>query len=226
MMFIILNMRLCNINSDKECCTESNHCKLRSCLSIMKKINYSLLSERGVICYIFMCIERYIIKLYPDYDWKPAARNMWELTDNWWDEEFEGWFYLKVVPNRILQFDSYKDACIYDNIWKLSEDDYNAITSVYRIIEKHNGLEELDWLFNIPLLFMGIVYVNELKGKLDWDSDIGDYVYIIEMENILLKYGIELPDDSVLEPFKYEEKKIWIPYRKKDTTFLSIILRD
>ena len=191
-------------------------------MSIMKKINYSLLSERGVVCYIFMCIERYLLKLYPEYDWKPLAKNMWELTDHWWEEDYEEWFYYKVVPSYILQFDSYNDACFYDNAWKLSEDDYNAITSVYRNIEKHNGIEELDWLFNIPLLFMGIVF--EYDGKIDCDSDSSNYKYIMEIENILLKYGIELPDDSVLEPFKYEEKKIWIPYRKKDATVLSIIL--
>ena len=187
----------------------------------MRKINYSLLSERGVICYIFMCIERYITKFYPEYDWKPIAKNMWELTDHWWDQDYEEWFYYKVVPSYILQFDSYNAACFYENAWKLSEDDYNEITSVYRNIEKHNGIEELDWLYNIPLLFMGIVFEND-----DDDFDSNNYKYILEIENILMKYGIELPDDSVLEPFKYEEKKIWILYRKKDTTLLSIILRD
>ena len=190
----------------------------------MNKYNYALLSERGVVCYFFMCIEKYLLKHYPEYDWKPVAKNMWELTDHWWDEDYDEGFYFKVVPSYILQFSSYNAAYFYEDTWNLSEDDYNAITSVYRNIEKHNGLEELDWLFNLPPIFMGIVYVKELKGKIDWDSDIGDYIYIIEMENILLKYGIELPDDALLEPFRYEEKKIWIPYRKKNTSFLSIIL--
>ena len=193
-------------------------------MSIMKKINYSLLSERGVVCYIFMCIERYLLKLYPEYDWKPLAKNMWELTDHWWEEDYEEWFYYKVVPSYILQYDSYNAACFYNNTWKLSGEDYNAITSVYRNIVKHNGIEELDWLFNIPLLFMGIVF--EYDGKIDFDSDSSNYKYIMEIENILLNHSIELPDKTVLESFKYEENKIWIPYRKKDTTFLLIILRD
>lgn len=192
-------------------------------MSIMKKINYSLLSERGVVCYIFMCIERYLLKLYPEYDWKPLAKNMWGLTDHWWEEDYEEWFYYKVVPSYILQFDSYNDACFYDNAWKLSEDDYKGITVIYRSIEKERSFEEFDWLLYVPMLFVGIVY-EDGKRKTDYYLDNSNYKYITEVENILLKYGIELPDDFVLEPFKYEEKKIWIPYRKKDTTVLSIIL--
>lgn len=220
MMYVILNIVCSNlklaieINSRKKFITHEFKERF-----LMNKYNYALLSERGVVCYIFMCIEKYLQKIYPQCDWKPVAKNMWELTDHWWDEDYEEWFYFKVVPSYILQFDSFKDACIYDNVWRLTEEDYKEITSIYRSIERQSRFEELDWVFDVPLLFMGIVFEND-----DDDFDSSNYKYIVEIENILLKYDIELPDYTVLEPFKYEEKKIWIPYRKKDTTVLSIIL--
>lgn len=38
----------------------------------------------GKICYIFMCIERYLVDKYPDRDWTPVAKHMWQWTEHWW----------------------------------------------------------------------------------------------------------------------------------------------
>ena len=30
----------------------------------------------GRLCYIFMCIERYLVTLYPDRDWTPISKSL------------------------------------------------------------------------------------------------------------------------------------------------------
>ena len=50
----------------------------------------------GRLCYIFMCIERYLTTLYPERDWTPEAPGEKERGRG----EFENTEYLSVILNK------------------------------------------------------------------------------------------------------------------------------
>ena len=36
------------------------------------------ISLTGRLCYLFMCIEKFLVSCYPDRDWTPAAKKCWQ----------------------------------------------------------------------------------------------------------------------------------------------------
>ncbi len=57
------------------------------------------ITMNGRMCYIFMCIERYLLALYPDRDWTPVAKRMWQWTSYccWTDDGLD--IYEKTIPS-------------------------------------------------------------------------------------------------------------------------------
>lgn len=49
----------------------------------MKKMEPELknLSLMGRLCYLFMCIEKYLTQCYPERDWSIVAKRCWQLTN-------------------------------------------------------------------------------------------------------------------------------------------------
>ena len=47
------------------------------------------ISITGRLCYLFMCIEKYLISMYPDKDWTVVAERLWLWTETYWDEAQE-----------------------------------------------------------------------------------------------------------------------------------------
>ncbi|MDE6318273.1 MAG: hypothetical protein K2M22_00880, partial [Lachnospiraceae bacterium] len=44
------------------------------------------ISLTGRLCYLFMCIEKYLVSVYPDRDWMPVAKKCWQWTSVFWNE--------------------------------------------------------------------------------------------------------------------------------------------
>ena len=183
-------------------------------MSDRDEIFISEYTERGALCYIFMCIERYLKALYYDCELIPIARIMWQYENQWWDEENDDRSLFKLIPSYMMQFDSYDKACFDNNSWKLSFQEYTAVNSIYSKSTAKNAAEELERIFHIPLLFLGI--------ETESSEDEMNSKYIKEIEEILFKNNIPLPKKEKLKPFKYEER--WKYLRKKDTALLSDIL--
>ena len=38
----------------------------------------NLISMNGRMAYVIMCVERFLVAVYPERDWKPLARTMWK----------------------------------------------------------------------------------------------------------------------------------------------------
>lgn len=54
------------------------------------------------MCYIFMCIERYLLALYPDRDWTLVAKKMWQwpAASCWHDDEWDA--YISIMPELVM----------------------------------------------------------------------------------------------------------------------------
>jgi len=73
-----------------------------------KDTRFENISMTGRLCYVFMCIERYLLTLYPDKDWTVVARKMWQWPKDTWSDGW--WEYGDVVPGYILKYKNFEDV--------------------------------------------------------------------------------------------------------------------
>jgi len=178
----------------------------------------------GRLCYIFMCIECYLITLYPDRDWTPVAKRMWQWTSHWWNESWD--IYSEAVPEFILQFDSYEETNERSYDGNLKKEDYEEITALFKGITNGDGKDELCKVLMIPSDFGSTCEGMSASGAEPYVAELID-----DIENILQKHNILLPDKKILQSFTYERGKpadrnkkapVWGDF--ENTEYLSVIL--
>ena len=155
----------------------------------------------GRLCYIFMCIERYLITLYPDRDWTIVAEKMWQWTAHSpWDESCD--IYSEVVPEYIFEFDGYEETnrCEYEG--KLKREDYEETTSLFRGITNSDDKDEICQVLVIPCRFSHFAECSSLPSIEKYTAELID-----KLESILQKHGIQLPDKSALQPFTFKREE-------------------
>ena len=178
----------------------------------------------GEICYLFMCIERYLIDRFPECDWTTVSKRMWQWSTNWWDKAWD--IYSQVVPEFILEFDTYEktNECGYDGA--LNEEDYIEITS---LLLKATGGKRNDELYRV--LYLPAEFGNECEGTGAEAAKQSVVSIIEEIESILERYNIALPDKALLKHFEYDSNKpavsgepdpAWGGF--ENTEYLSIVL--
>ncbi len=176
-----------------------------------KKIAYRerfrQITMTGRLIYIFMCIERYLVSLYPGRDWTPVAERMWNRTKSCegWDEGTPGDLYREIVPERIMRF--YRHGYGYEKLnpmvfdRKLSPEDYTEIRKLYEGISRGDPEEEINQMVGIP---EQLIYKVNLRNH---DPDFADQMtveMIMKAESILKKREIQLPDASRIEGYSFE----------------------
>ncbi len=155
----------------------------------------------GRLCYIFMCIERYLLSMYPDRDWTVVARNMWKWAEEFW---CDGWDYLCcVTPDEILKYKDF-EAVQEEPVMEayVSLEDYEQLIALYRGITDGRKGDELTRVLNLP-----IELCNWCDGR-DYSDKIGESETldsIDEIEQILKAHQIALPDASLVSAFQIRE---------------------
>ncbi len=178
----------------------------------------------GKICYLFMCMERYLLALYPDHDLRPVARKMWQWSSHWWDEAWDN--YSTVVPEYLMEFGTYEETNERSFDGELSKSDYDEIIALYNGITNGKGENEFDQVMRLPIDFG-----NATEGTSVKDAEAEVVECLVIMENILKKHDILLPDKSILCHFEYDREKPYVEGEKEpgwgdfeNTEYLSIIL--
>ncbi|SEL29834.1 hypothetical protein [Ruminococcus albus] len=182
------------------------------------------ITMNGRLCYIFMCIERYLTQLYPERDWAPISKRMWQWTTHLWDESSD--IYSEAVPEYILEFEGYEktNELVYDGNLKI--EDYDEITALFKDITNGDGDDEFCHVLKIPIDFGCICEGTSFKCAEPLVVEL-----IVEIENILKKHDIRYPDKALLKSFENERDKPIECYEKEpgwgdfeNTEYLSIIL--
>ena len=116
----------------------------------------------GRLCYIFMCIERYLLALYPDRDWSLVARKMWRWPKetNWvdggaWDA------YLSVLPELVMTgYKSERAATVEEYVsapWhEITREEYEQAAALYTGITDGNAEDEFCKVIALPHLLVKI----------------------------------------------------------------------
>ena len=175
---------------------------------------FNNVSMIGKLAYVNMCVEKYLVNMYPDRDWSPISEILWKATSMNWADWTE--LYSCYIPDVILQYPSYDSDDLGDCI---TEDSYYLILSLFSGItsgEENDPNDYLNILLNKPHE-MAMVYEG---------TEIGDgheaLSIIRETEAVLNKHKIELPDYHKVLFSKSSERNGW--GTTFDGEFLSIIL--
>ena len=179
-----------------------------------KKHKLGAISMRGRMAFTIMCVEAFLVKLYPDRDWTIIAEKMWQSTTTWWIEWTS--MYCCFIPDVFLQYQEYDSKGIGKY---LTEKEFFQLKELYNGIT--DGIEDdpndpINYMLSKPF---EIATIYENSGI---DDGSGSYELIAEAENILTKYGIELPDYRQVVFSSFDQLEGWGDLF--DGRFLSIIL--
>lgn len=183
----------------------------------MKKLREELatLSITGRLCYLFMCIEKYLITCYPERDWTPVAKRFWQWTNVYWDKGCN--IYSPVVPEFLLEFDNYEETNLREFDGILSQNDYMILKNLFNGITTGRQDDELNRILMLPMNFMdccdGTSFANANEPTL---------MIIYEAEQFLLSHGISLPSLCQIKNMTIGNKNGWGEF--VDSEYLSIII--
>ncbi len=106
-----------------------------------------------------MCIERYLLALFPDRDWTLLAKKMWQwpVQKNWVDDN--AWdAYLSILPELVMTgYKSEHAATVEEYIrapWhEITREEYEQAAALYSGITDGDPEDEFCKVIALPLLF-------------------------------------------------------------------------
>lgn len=173
------------------------------------------LSMTGRLCYLFMCLEKYLITCYPERDWTPVAKRCWQWTNGTWDIGCD--IYSPVVPEFLLEFDNYEEANRRAFDGNLSESDYLALVNLYDGLTTGNEDDEINQVLMLPIEFS-----SECEGSAFMNADEPTLVVLNKAQEFLLFHQISIPSICKVKNMTVDEKNGWGDYC--DSEYLSIII--
>ena len=174
----------------------------------MKKDDFYNISVLGRVAYAIMCFERYVTSKYPNTDFRAAAEMMWSIVDgsNYLDES--SYRYIEIVPECLFEADSYNNS----DFEYLTEAEYDNFTSMLNSNDK-----------NLNTLMQSI-YDSAMSYayRVPEPGAPKNIPILKEIDTILSRNGIDLPDKSVLSKYTPTDSDGLGDYF--DGRYLSIIL--
>lgn len=170
----------------------------------------------GRLCYLFMCIEQYLVTCYPDRDWTPVAKRCWQWTKGYWNEGWDN--YAPVVPEFLFEYDGYEEVNRLSFDGMLSEEDYWELIHLFSGLEVNHAENELNQVLMLPIEFG-----NECECTDFEQASRSTMAIFFKMQHILARHGISLPDISRVWHMRPDQKNGWGEFT--DSEYLSVILK-
>lgn len=179
---------------------------------LVKKIRK--LSLTGRMCYLFMCVEKYLVTLYPQKDWTPVAKRCWQWTRRYWDE---GWdVYSVVVPEYLFEYGSY-EKMKQDYNGLLTEEDYYILTDLFQDITDGSQDDEINQVLRMPIDFSNACECTDFGA-----ASVSSMYLFLDMKYIFDLHQIELPDMNKVSYMTMDQKNGWGEFVESE--HLSIVL--
>lgn len=172
------------------------------------------ISMTGRLCYLFMCIEKYLVTKYPKKDWSFVAKRMWQWTNMDWEDGYE--LYSVVVPECILECENV-DVANDELGAELTEEQFEILTALLSDLSDGSGTSEFDRIMYAPMEFGDICADGDLHFAMENTADV-----IMQVVSMLEQNGIEAPSFDLVKQMSIKENNGW--GKKFDSTKLSIIL--
>ena len=178
---------------------------------------FKSISMTGRLCYLFMCIEKYLVSVYPERDWTIVAERLWQWTERYWNEAQEE--SDQVIPEYLMEFSTYEKTNKRCFDGELSRDLYNKLMELYNGITNGNSEDEIN-----QVLFTTVEWGTVCEGAGFAEADSPTIGYLEWMESILQNHSIELPDRELVVNMTKDQKDGWGDFC--NCRHLSIILKD
>ncbi|WP_026522283.1 hypothetical protein [Butyrivibrio sp. VCB2001] len=159
------------------------------------------ISMNGRMAYGIMCVEQFLLSLYPDRDWTILSEQMWPVTNMFWDEWNER--FMEIIPKYLFEFENYKEA----EFEYLSENDYAEFVKLYSGIsdgEKEDVSDPVNFLLLALYRIEEVYAYASIPGKGEECLDILD-----EMMSVLNDASVQLPDVNKVAFSSFDEKNGW-----------------
>lgn len=180
----------------------------------MEKCELENLSLTGRLCYLFMCIEKYLTICYPQKEWIFVAKKMWQWTNVYWNEGCD--IYSVVVPEYLFEFDTYEKTNMLAFEGKLSKKDYLELTNLFAGLTTGNSEDEINQVLMLPIEFN-----NECECT-NFDTANNPTLKILyKMQDFLSLHNISFPSVSRVQNMTVNQKNGWGNFI--DSKYLSII---
>ena len=169
--------------------------------------NVSKLSLVGRMAYVLMCVEAYLVHVYPDRDWRLLAKAFCFFSTTC----FETWMllYEQLTPDVALHDGE------YNQIVQLlfTQDEYQYIIEQYRGITDGNlddPNDELCMVLNIPfdLIYEYSADAPYMSLKTMMYAEKASVDAIEKIVDVLHKHHIELPDIHKLDSLVIKDKAL------------------
>lgn len=183
----------------------------------MEELDFKLmnLSLTGRLCYLFMCIERYLSICYPDRDWSLVAEKCWQWTNKYWNDGCD--IYSVVVPEYILECHSYEESNLFFE-GKISENEYSILKSLFSGLTTGSPEDEINQVLMLPIEFN-----KECECTNFDEADRPTFDILHEMQGILSLHDISFPDINNIHNMTIDQRSGWGYFT--DSKYLSIILK-
>ena len=166
------------------------------------------------MAYTIMCVEKYLVTKYPDIDWKIIARELWKVTNEYWDIWIDS--YAGLVPCVFLAYKEYNEE---ELSMAITKDEFSQLQNLYSGItegKEDDPDDELNYLLDTPFQ-LSLVYEGTNIGDGKESLDL-----VSRAEKILEKNNIPLPDYTKVLFSSVDELNGW--GNQFDGTYLSTIL--
>ncbi len=180
-----------------------------------KTTQFRNISLAGRLCYLFMCIEKYLVSCYPDRDWTCVAKKCWQWTNQYWNDGCD--IYSHVVPEFLLEFAGYRETNEREFDGGLLEEDYLTLINLYKGITDGCGEAEIDEVLMLPIDFN-----NACEGTGFACADRPTLIILEQIQTILDAHNIEWPCIDKISDLTIDSKSGWGDFM--DSEYLSIIL--
>ena len=151
------------------------------------------LSLTGRLCYLFMCIEKYLTLCYPERDWSFVAKRCWQWTNVYWNEGCD--IYSVVVPEYFFHMSAFDG--------ELSQKEYLELTNLFSGLTTGNPEDEINQVLMLPIEFN-----NECECTDFENADIPTLKILYKMQHFLSLHNISFPDIKRVQDMTVDQKMV------------------
>ena len=174
------------------------------------------LSLTGRLCYLFMCMEKYLITCYPERNWEIVAKKCWQWTSIYWNEGCDR--YSIVVPEYLFEFPNYEktNTLAFDGM--LSKKEYLELTNLFTGLTTGNSEDELNQVLSLPIEFNNVCECTSFR-----EANTPTLMILYKMQHFLSLHHISFPSISNVQNMTVDQKNGWGNFI--DSEYLSIIIK-
>lgn len=161
----------------------------------MNKKTFYGISIRGRVAYAIMCFEEYVIAKYPERDFSPVSKIMWNIVSASDSIDISAEKYMEIIPEYLYEFSVYEDA----DFEYLTKEQFLSLREIIP-----SDCEDL----NVIMHRIYDIAMEHAYAAIDVPAKESINL-LVEVIAILQKDSIRLPEMKKVEDFSFEESMGW-----------------